>query len=495
MGDTSGLVYVVDDDVSVREGLAGLVSSAGLTARTAASGKEFLDMVRPDVPSCLVLDVELPSLSGIHLQQELIRCGIQIPVIFLTGHGNIPMSVHAVKAGAANFLTKPFDDEELLSAIRQCIAQNAAPYRHGRSQLKDHLDQQELVLEEERGGEKSSEIIEKSLTLRRVVQLVETVAQTDSTVLLLGETGTGKELVARSLHDLSRRKNYTFVKVNCAAIPTGLLESELFGHEKGAFTGAFAQKAGRLEVADRGTLFLDEVGDIPLDIQPKLLRALQEREFERLGSTHSRKINVRLVAATNRNLEMMVARGEFRSDLYYRLNVFPIRIPPLRERREDIPLLVKHFVQEYFRQMQKRIGAVAETTLEKLVSWNWPGNIRELENCIERAVILSRDGVLDAPLHELTATLATPASTEVCVAHCDVARIVKETLEILKITRPKTGPKGEALEKQRQEIMQVLRETNGRVGGADGAAARMGINRTTLMSRMKKLGVRGAELA
>src|SRR5580698_1092948 len=267
---------------------------------------------------------------------------------------------------------------QIAIAIENCLAFSQI------SELKERLAQEKVYLEEEiRSDMGFEQIVGNSPALKRVLQLVETVASSNSTVLLLGETGTGKELIARAIHDRSGRKNRTFVKLNCAAIPTGLLESELFGHEKGAFTGAITQKIGRLELADQGTLFLDEVGDIPLEVQPKLLRALQEREFERLGNTHTRKINVRLVAATNRNLEQMVARGEFRRDLYYRLNVFPIRIPPLRERREDIPLLVKHFVQRYSRQMQKRIDAVSDNALEKLVDWNWPGNIRELENFIE----------------------------------------------------------------------------------------------------------------
>src|SRR5580698_1386420 len=300
MDGTRGFVYVVDDDASVREGLAGLVSSVGLTAKTAASGQEFLDMVRPEVPSCLVLDVELPGLSGMDLQQELIRCGIQIPIIFLTGHGDIPMTVQAVKAGAVDFLTKPFDHEELLNSIRQCIARYDAPHQ---THLKECLSKEKMLdIDEKPSGESDIEIIGISSALNRVLQLAQAVALSDSNVLLLGETGTGKELIARVVHDHSRRKGTSFVKVNCAAIPTGLLESELFGHERGAFTGAISQKLGRLELADRGTLFLDEVGDIPLEIQPKLLRVLQEREFERLGDTHTRKINVRLVAATNRNL-------------------------------------------------------------------------------------------------------------------------------------------------------------------------------------------------
>src|SRR6202040_3567184 len=244
-------------------------------------------------------------------------------------------------------------------------------------------------------------IIGSSPALKKVLELVETVASSDSTVLLLGDTGTGKELIARAIHNHSRRKDRTFVKLNCAAIPTGLLESELFGHEKGAFTGAISQKMGRLEVADQGTLFLDEVGDIPIEIQPKLLRALQEREFERLGSTHTKKVNVRLVAATNRDLEKMIAAREFRSDLYYRLNVFPIRVPPLRERREAIPLLVRFLLQKPAGRMQKPIETIPAAAMKTLTNWDWPENIRELDNFVEPAVILTRGKSLEVPTPEL----------------------------------------------------------------------------------------------
>ena len=311
-------------------------------------------------------------------------------------------------------------------------------------------------------GDKESftRIVGKSRALLGVLDLVRIVGPTDSTVLIEGETGTGKELIARALCGHSRRKERRFVKMNCASIPKGLLESELFGHEKGAFTGAVSQKIGRLELADQGTLFPDEVGDIPVEIQPKLLRALQEREFERLGSTHTRKVNVRLVAATNRDLEKMVANREFRSDLFYRLNVFPIRIPPLRHRREDIPLLVSYFVQKFAKQMQKKIDPISPAIMTGLTAWQWPGNIRELENFIERAVILTRGQSLEAPISELS---------------------------------PKSLTNNPA-ENRRQEIMRVLRETKGRVGGVNGAAARMGINRTTLISRMKKRGIRSDEL-
>jgi formate hydrogenlyase transcriptional activator len=357
-----------------------------------------------------------------------------------------------------------FDREAtaFLAQVAQQVAiglENALAYGEI-AELKDKLAQEKLYLEEEIRGEMDFEgIVGQSSVLRHVLNLVETVAPSDSTVLLLGETGTGKELIARAIHERSRRKDRTFVKLNCAAIPTGLLESELFGHERGAFTGAIAQKVGRLELADQGSLFLDEVGDIPVEIQPKLLRALQEREFERLGSNRTKKVDVRLVAATNRDLEKMMENREFRSDLYYRLNVFPIRIPPLRERPEDIPLLVRYFTQKYGRLMNKAIESIPAAAMRKLSSWHWPGNIRELENFIERSVILTHGAALQAPIAELT-------------------------------NNGKTTPVAGTREaNERDEIVRILKTTNGRVAGLDGAAARMGLKRTTLIARMKKLGV------
>ena len=386
--------------------------------------------------------------------------------------------------------TLTHEDIEFLSQAAGQIAiaiENALAYQQI-SELKDKLAQEKVYLEDEIRSEMNFEqIVGSSPALKQVLQLVETVAHSDSTVLLLGETGTGKELIARAIHDRSRRKERTFVKLNCAAIPTGLLESELFGHEKGAFTGAISQKVGRLELADQGTLFLDEVGDIPTEIQPKLLRVLQEREFERLGSTHTRKVNVRLIAATNRDLETMVANREFRSDLFYRLNVFPIRIPPLRDRREDIPLLASYFVQKFSRQMQKRIEAIPVAVMKGLTAWEWPGNIRELENFIERAVILTRGKSLEAPLGELRKTgMVSPSAAASAPAQDDIARIVKETISAL---NGKKDLADEFARKQRGEIVRVLTESKGRVGGPDGAAARMGINRTTLLARIKKFGI------
>jgi len=358
-----------------------------------------------------------------------------------------------------------FDDNEVafLTQVAHQVAiaiENALAYGEI-AELKDKLAQEKLYLEDEIRGEMDFEgIVGQSSALRNVLRLVETVAPSDSTVLLLGETGTGKELIARAIHDRSRRKDRTFVKMNCAAIPTGLLESELFGHERGAFTGAISQKIGRLELADQGTMFLDEVGDIPLDIQPKLLRALQEREFERLGSTRTKKVDVRLVAATNRDLGQMIEDRTFRSDLYYRLNVFPIRIPPLRERPEDVPLLVRYFTQKYARRMEKKIESIPAAALRKLASWHWPGNIRELENFIERAVILTHGTALEVPVSELS----RKGNAQMVTA----------------------GPRDSG---EREEILRVLKETNGRVAGSKGAAEKMGLKRTTLISRMKKLGI------
>jgi formate hydrogenlyase transcriptional activator len=366
--------------------------------------------------------------------------------------------------GLASREENAFDPEAIafLSQVAQQVAigvENALAFGEI-ADLRDKLTQEKLYLEDEIRGDVDFEgIVGQSSALRHVLDLVETVAPSDSTVLLLGETGTGKELIARAIHERSRRKDRTFVKLNCAAIPTGLLESELFGHERGAFTGAISQKVGRLELADQGSLFLDEVGDIPLDIQPKLLRALQEREFERLGSTRTKKVDVRLVAATNRDLEKMIENREFRSDLYYRLNVFPIRIPPLRERPEDIPLLVRYFTQKYGRRMEKQIESIPAAPMKKLSSWHWPGNIRELENFIERSVILTHGTALLTPISELGNNGRT---TPVVGTHAA---------------------------NQRDEIVRILKITNGRVAGADGAATRMGLKRTTLISRMKKLGI------
>jgi formate hydrogenlyase transcriptional activator len=451
-----------------------------LVVEPAGAAKRALETLQPAVRSTDNPDEFPPNLYKVMVAEGLkYQC-----VIPLVSRSRV-VGILAINRRTDDFLRDEIDFLEEASgqiaiAIENCLAYSEI------SELKEKLAQEKLYLEEEiRSDMDFEQIVGNSPALKHVLQLVETVAPSDSTVLLLGETGTGKELIARAIHDRSRRKDRTFVKVNCAAIPTGLLESELFGHEKGAFTGAITQKIGRLELADQGTLFLDEVGDIPIEIQPKLLRALQEQEFERLGSTRTRKVNVRLVAATNRDLEEMIAAREFRSDLYYRLNVFPIRMPPLRERKQDIPLLVSYFVQKFAKQMQKKIENIPSAVMKALTAWEWPGNVRELANFIERGVILTRGRSLSAPLMELRKVRANE-SKGASANHDEIARIVKETINAL---HGENSVSDERLKRQRNEIMRALTETKGRVGGADGAAARMRMNRTTLLARMKKLGI------
>ena len=361
----------------------------------------------------------------------------------------------------------PAKDAELLQHVANQIAiavENSLAY-HEEVKRANQLSEEKLYLQDEIRSEYNfEEIIGESAGLKDILGQLQTVAPTDSTILILGETGTGKELIARAIHHLSARRERTLVKVNCAAIPTGLLESELFGHEKGAFTGAIAQRVGRFELAHRGTLFLDEVGDIPLELQPKLLRVLQEQEFERLGSPRTTKVDVRLVAATNVDLARKAADHQFRMDLYYRLNVFPIVIPPLRERREDIPLLVRYFAQKYARRMKKPIDTVPVKAMAALTEYYWPGNVRELENFIERAVILSRGTELQLPLAELKQRTKAPVT---------VSSNGLETLE----------------HAEREHIVRALGESKWVIGGARGAAARLGMKRTTLQSRMRKLGI------
>jgi formate hydrogenlyase transcriptional activator len=363
----------------------------------------------------------------------------------------------------ARLQEQPFtqDDVEFLSQVANQIAiavENALDYRHV-TEARERLATAKRYLEDEiRTVHHFDEIIGESAAL----QQVEVVAPTNATVLIQGETGTGKELIARAIHQRSARRDHPFVAVNCAAIPAALLESELFGHERGAFTGAVARKLGRFELAYQGTLFLDEVGDLPLELQPKLLRVIQEQEFERLGSPRTRRVDVRLLAATNRGLAPLVAAGTFREDLYYRLHVFPLTVPPLRERLEDIPLLVHHFVRTYAQRLRKRIDTIPADALDALASYHWPGNVRELQNIIERAVILTPDTVLRLPPVEWQ------RSREV----------------------PEVPASGQTLaEVERAHIIQALRETNGVIGGPQGAAARLGLRRTSLIYRMEKLGI------
>jgi formate hydrogenlyase transcriptional activator len=405
----------------------------------------------PDFANCASSVAEL-------LQAEGVRVIICVP-LFSPNRILGTLNVGSLSDGA---FTQ--SDVDLISQVAAQVAiavENALAYEEIAA-LKNKLAEEKLYLEDEIRSERNfEEIIGESSSLKKILKQVETVAPTESTVLLQGETGTGKELFARAIHNISERRARTLVKINCAAIPTGLLESELFGHERGAFTGAIAQKIGRFELADGGTLFLDEVGDIPPELQPKLLRVLQEQEFERLGGTRTIRVNIRLVAATNRDLVQMVAERQFRSDLFYRLNVFPIQIPPLRQRREDIPVLVRYFAQKYARQMNRPIDSISAETMAALTNYHWPGNIRELENLIERAVILSRGPALEVPLTELRESADSEAGTS-------------ETLEAA----------------ERDHILRVLRDTGWVLAGPKGAAARLGVKRTTLQARITKLGIK-----
>ena len=405
-------------------------------------------------------------------QPELDAFPAPIPQVF-RGEGILslcvlPLISRSRVMGTLNFGSRhadafPPETLTLLSSVAAQVAialDNAFAYQEIQT-LKDKLTEEKLYLQEEMDKDFGLELVGRSPSFQRVLRQVETVAASDATVLLLGETGTGKELVARAIHQLSARKDRGFVQINCASIPEGLVESELFGHEKGAFTGAIATKTGRMELAHEGTLFLDEIGDLPLALQPKLLRALQERQFERLGGNQTRKVDLRLIAATNRDLTAMVAERSFRADLFYRLNVFPITLPALRQRKEDIPALVRYFTQKFAQRMHRPIEVIPTRAMEALVAWDWPGNIRELENFIERSVILSRGRDLQVPIGELRLRdLPKPAGPLV-------------TLEAA----------------ERDHILKALRECRGKVGGPEGAAARLDLKRTTLQSRMRKLGI------
>jgi formate hydrogenlyase transcriptional activator len=419
------------------------------------SAQAFLEQ-RPQ----LLTRNELSALTA-PIATRMLDAGIQtvlcMPMVTSKG------AVGTLNVGSKKDQAFSLQDAELLNQIAAQLAialENARAYREIQT-LKQRLSEEKLYLEGEIRTELHfEEIVGESAELKKVLNQAKTVAPSGSTALILGETGTGKELIARAIHRMSKRKDASFIKVNCAAIPTGLLESELFGHEKGAFTGAISQKIGRIELAHQGTLFLDEIGDIPLELQPKLLRVLQDQEFERLGGIKTIRVDVRLVAATNRDLSKDVGAAEFRSDLFYRLNVFPIRIPPLRNRRSDIPLLVRYFLQKLAKRMDKTIDTIPNATMDVLTNWQWPGNVRELENFIERSVILTEGRVLRAPLSEL---------------------------------RPQVGEDGvedtSLLAAERDYIIRVLRECGGVVSGSRGAAAKLGLKRTTLQSKMRKLDI------
>jgi DNA-binding NtrC family response regulator len=455
-------VCVVDDDAAMREAMRDLLRSAGYRVETFPSALVFLERRHEleATPSCLILDVSMPGLDGLGLQQKLREDDSKVPVIFVTAHGDIPSSVRAIKAGAMEYLTKPFDPDMLLDAVGRATQRSTLRAASGA-----------------RAGRSDVGIIGSGPSLQRILEEVDIVAGTDATVLIHGETGTGKELIARAIHIRSGRRG-AFVKMNCAAIPASLLESELMGHEKGAFTGAAGRRIGRFEAAQDGTIFLDEIGELPLELQPKVLRLIQEREFERLGSNETHRSNARLVAATNRDLRTMSAEHRFREDLFYRLNVFPIELPPLRERREDMPELAQHFLDAFTARTGRRFEPISREFMARLCAHAWPGNIRELVNVIERAAILATDGVLS--LSALSGLGEGPPA----------APASKRPSDVLARPSATTDPTSARLEDvDRRHILTVLEATNWVVGGPRGAAACLGLKRPTLIYRMKKLGI------
>ena len=473
MNGSEPLVCIIEDELSVRESLSDLLESMGLKAEAFASADEFLAKSFSEVPSCLVLDIQLPGISGLDLQQQLRNGETKIPIVFVTGYGDVPTSVRAMKAGAIEFLTKPFRDQDLLTAVNQAIERGGVIDRLKETSAEYQLHPGDIGCDQPR----LLEIVGESAALHQVLKEIELVAPSDATVLVLGETGTGKELIAEAVHQRSRRRDRPLVRVNCTSIPKELFESEFFGHAKGAFTGAIRDRAGRFELATGGTLFLDEVGEIPLALQGKLLRVLQEKCYERVGEEKTRRTDVRIVAATNRDLEKEVAAGRFRGDLYYRLNVFPLKIAPLRERKGDIPLLAAYFLNLVAKDLGCPKPRLTQAGIETLQNYDWPGNIRELRNVIERAVIFAGGGALE---FNLPANGSNPASFE----RADVNRREPEILTEPEIRR-----------RERDNIFAVLQKTSWKIKGADGAAELLGLKPSTLISRIAKMGLKKPDFA
>jgi DNA-binding NtrC family response regulator len=461
-------VLVVDDEPLNVELLVQELEAAGYRTLRASTGEEALEVAAREQPELVLLDLLMPGIGGGEACRRL-RAGEAtraIPVVVLTALTDTVEKVRAFREGAVDYVTKPFETEELLARVGTHIALRREIEAHRRSRAT--ID---ALVEEGRAG--GGAMIGDAPALRRVREQIERVAPTDSTVLVQGETGTGKELVARAIHEQSARRERPLIRLNCAALPRELVESELFGHEKGAFTGAIQQRRGRFELADGGTLLLDEVGELPLETQAKLLRVLQERELERIGGSRTVRVDVRVVAATNRDLQAEVSAGRFRADLFFRLHVFPIVLPPLRERREDVPRLLEHFVARTARRLGRPVDGLAPAFVDRARAYPWPGNVRELENLVERALIMSRGGVLDAS--DLLALPAAPA-----------ARAAPGGAE-------PPGDGGSTLEDvERAHILRVLEGTSWRIEGDHGAARRLGLNPSTLRGRMRKLGIRNA---
>ena len=468
--DTS--ILVVDDEANLRKVLSAILTRAGYQVLEAADGEQALALIDDDV-AAVITDLKMPRLDGMGLLRRLAVLHPDIPVVMITAYGSVDSAVNAVKAGAFDYIEKPFEQEQIRQVVAKAIRTHELDGRSPRRELAANL-----------GGARQNGgfgLVGTSEPLRHVLQVIERVADTPSTVLISGESGTGKELVARALHENSRRRDESFIKINCAAIPKTLMESELFGYEKGAFTGAVGSKPGRFELADRGTLVLDEIGEIPSEMQVKLLRVLQESEFERVGGIRTIKVDVRLVTATNRDLQREVAAGNFREDLFYRLNVVPIHLPPLRERRSDIALLVEHFVGRFNERLRKSISTVAPDALDRLSSYHWPGNIRELENVLERTMLFCDGPTIRGP--DLPPELQGP---------------IPQSLPSL-ASGPRSSGRGEAepslkeivrLETERVERELIVRALDETGGNVTQAARKLKISRKSLQTKMKEFGLR-----
>jgi len=460
-------VLIVDDELNIRRVLAAMLKREGYEVTTATDGEQALAVLQKTPVQVVVTDLVMPRLSGLELLQRVAAQYPDVPVIMITAHGTVDSAVAALKAGAFDYVTKPFEQEEL----KKVIAKAARAHE---------IETQNVHPSE---GERPP-LVGQSAAMRQVFEMISRVADSPSTVLITGESGTGKELVARELHHGSSRRDKPLIKVNCAAIPKDLVESELFGYEKGAFTGAEGSKPGRFELADGGTLFLDEIGEVPLEMQVKLLRALQESEFERVGGIKTLRVDVRLIAATNRDLKALIADGRFREDLYYRLNVVPISLPALRERREDIPPLVSHFVEKYNRRLGKRVERVEDEAMQLLLSYSWPGNIRELENLMERSVLFADGPVILAASLPDSLREKGAAPTPVAALGPLGAIAAPSGASMKEIVRLAQA------ELERELIARALEETGGNVTRA---AKKLQISRKSLQVKMKELGLRGAE--
>ncbi len=485
------VILMVDDTPANLGVLSELLGKDGYDVLVAEDGESAIERALYAKPDLILLDILMPNLDGFATCKRLkaSKDTEEIPVIFMTALTSTEEKIQGFELGAVDYITKPFQQEEVRARVqthlnlvhyqRQLKEQNHRLQQEIESHRRTQATVQYLNAELE-SAQASGQIVGKSPSFGETLEQIQQIAGTDCTALIIGETGTGKELFARAIHDQSPRREKSLIKVNCAAIPKDLFESEFFGHEKGAFTGASMRRIGRFELADGGTLFLDELGELPLDIQAKLLRVLQEQEFERVGGQTTQKVDVRIIAATNRDLHEEVAQQRFREDLFYRLNIFPIRIPPLRERPEDIPLLIQHFIQVFSQKYGKAIDGAKDSTLQELQEYRWPGNIRELENIIERAVIISKGKWLEignwlpaASPGSMGAVPSLPPTAAATSGSPPQPPTLPTTLE----------------EVERQHILKILDDVNWRVSGNGGAAQILGLNRTTLEARMKKLGI------